>query len=390
MITGTSNGKSIRLYLYKDKQFLRRIPPDYWLKKDFNKWYYLCFIWLYFTGVQAQDRQGTPVKDSIPEHIRYFEAANKEIDSLRYDAAIKLFKKAIKKKKDYWEAYQRSAFAKYKKADYKGAIEDLEHAEKLTNWMFDIYKLKGMVYYANKDFKNAKKFLDTAVTISVDDNIEDAEVYYYQALLMYAGKSYKQALTSCEHALEYDAKYVEPMLLKGEVRFAMKDYNYAIKELNLAIVAMSNKIDYKAYYYRAKSKFEIGDYKGAIADWNVYIDNTKKTEEVLISRAAAKINAGDNSGAIVDLDEAIVMNPKNPVSYCYRGVAKGGNKMLDAAIKDLDYSIKLKFDYSTAYVNRAAIKMAKKDKKGACEDLEKADGLGNELAIRLIEQYCKH
>ena len=59
------------------------------------------------------------------------------------------------------------------------------------------------------------------------------------------------------------------------------------------------------------------------------------------------------------------------------------------ALKDLDYSIKLKFDYPTAYVNRAAIKMASKDKRGACEDLGKADGLGDEMAVRLYDQYCK-
>jgi len=357
--------------------------------KKINKWLFLVCNCIIFQTVTSQNASGT-VKDSVPEHIRFFETANKEIDSSRYEAAVKLFKKAIKKKKDYWEAYQRSAFAKYKLNNYKGAIKDLEEAEKLTNWMYDIYKLKGMVYYAQKDFRQAKRYIDTSVTIGVYDRIEDAEIYYYQALIMFTGKSYKQALAACEQALEYDPKYVEPMLLKGEARFALKDYNYAIKELNIAIQTMSTQVDYKAYYLRAKSKFEVADYKGAVADWNVYIENTKKTEEALISRAAAKINAGDNSGAIVDLDEAIVLNPKNAVSYCYRGVAKGGNKMLQEAIKDLDYAIKLKFDYSTAYVNRAAIKMALRNKRGACEDLEKADGLGNELAIKLIQQYCKH
>jgi hypothetical protein len=33
--------------------------------------------------------------------------------------------------------------------------------------------------------------------------------------------------------------------------------------------------------------------------------------------------------------------------------------------------------------------MALKDKHGACDDLEKADGLGNEMALRLVEKYCK-
>ena len=46
-------------------------------------------------------------------------------------------------------------------------------------------------------------------------------------------------------------------------------------------------------------------------------------------------------------------------------------------------------DYPAAYVNRAAIKMASKDKRGACADLEKADGLGDEMAIRLFEKYCR-
>ncbi len=70
-------------------------------------------------------------------------------------------------------------------------------------------------------------------------------------------------------------------------------------------------------------------------------------------------------------------------------MAKGGNKQFIEALKDLDYSIKLKFDYPAAYVNRAAIKMASKDKRGACADLEKADGLGDEMAVKLIERYCK-
>lgn len=94
-------------------------------------------------------------------------------------------------------------------------------------------------------------------------------------------------------------------------------------------------------------------------------------------------------GAIVDLDEAIKINGSNPVSYCYRGVAKGGNRQYVEALKDLDYSIKLKFDYPAAYVNRAAIKFASKDKRGACADLQKADGLGDEMAYKLIDRYCR-
>ena len=93
---------------------------------------------------------------------------------------------------------------------------------------------------------------------------------------------------------------------------------------------------------------------------------------------------------IVDFDTAIKLNAKNPVSYNYRGVAKGESRQFVEALKDFDYAIKLKYDYAGAFVNRAAVKFASKDKHGACDDLNKADSLGDEMAIQLIETYCKH
>jgi tetratricopeptide (TPR) repeat protein len=351
------------------------------------KWLPLLFIWL--TTVPLSAQQDSYERDSLQPHEKLYKEAVVLIDSAQYEKAYPVLKKAIKLKKNYWEAYTKMASAKIKQKDYKGALKDLNEAEKYSSYGFEIYKQKGIVYYLTEKFPESKKNLDTAVAISNDDKIEDAELFYYHALLMFAGKNYKGALSSCETAIEYNPKYVEPMMLKGEIRFAMKDYNYAIRELNIAITTMKDKVIYKAYKVRAKAKFETGDYKGAVKDWNIYIENSAKEEEAFISRAAAKINANENSSAIADLDEAIKINSRNPVSYCYRGAAKGGNGSYEEALKDLDYSIKLKFDYSTAFVNRAAIKMAKKDKRGACEDLEKADGLGNEMAIRLLEQYCK-
>ena len=69
---------------------------------------------------------------------------------------------------------------------------------------------------------------------------------------------------------------------------------------------------------------------------------------------------------------------------------KGENKQFVEALKDFDIAIKLKYNYGAAFVNRAAVKFASKDKIGACEDLNKADALGDEMAFKLIETYCKH
>ncbi|MDI1353443.1 MAG: tetratricopeptide repeat protein [bacterium] len=352
----------------------------------FYKWLLVMGMWLTIGRIMAQEA----VADTITPQEVLYSKASKLIDSAKYKEGVVLLKKAIKLRPDYWEAFNKMAFAKIKLKDYKGAEKDLLKAEEIAPLNYETIKLKGINFFLSGNYKEAKTMLDTALYVLTEEKIEDAELYYYRAQLMFLGKSYKSALENCEVALDYRPNYPEVQLLKGQIRFAQKEYNHAVRELSTAIDKMpETNREYLAYELRAKSKFELGDYKGAVSDWNVYIEGIPGEEQSLISRAAAKINTGENTSAIIDLDDAIKLNGKNPVSYCYRGVAKGGNKQYVEALKDLDFSIKLKFDYAAAYVNRAAIKMASKDKRGACADLEKADGLGDELAIKLIEQYCR-
>lgn len=353
---------------------------------NIHKWLIFSLTFLSFC-LKGQEEEP---KDTVPEYQKMYVKACKLLDSSKYKEALPIFKKVTKLKPEYWQAFNKMAYIKIQQKEYKDAEKDLIKSELLLPQNFETLKLKGINFYLNNKYKESKGAIDTAIIIAVEDKIDDAELYYYQAQLMFKGKSYKTAIGACESAIEINKKYIEAYVLKGEVRFTMKDYNYAIKELSEGIKLMKpEKIDYKAYKLRAKSKFEVKDFKGAVTDWSVYIDANPNEEEALVARGAAKINTNDNTGAIADLDEAIKINAKNPVSYCYRGVAKGGNKNNTEALKDLDYAIKLKFDYAAAYVNRAAIKMASKDKHGACDDLKKADGLGDELALKLSEQYCK-
>jgi tetratricopeptide (TPR) repeat protein len=340
----------------------------------------------FFTGFSQEMKDTTKAE---PE-VELFKKAVKLIDSSRYKEAIVDLKKAVKIKPDYPAAYTKMAIAKIATKDLKGAEKDLKIALTSNPNDFESLKVMGMMFFNTENYKDCKVYFDSAASIAIADKIDDAEFLYYRAKLMFIGKSYKDALNVLANATEINPKYIEAIVLKGDVRFAMKDYNYAIKELNEAIGLMkSDALDYNAYKTRAKSKFEVQDYKGAVSDWSVYLDGVPGEEEALIARGAARINMNDNTNAIVDLDEAIKKNGKNPVSYNYRGMAKAGNKQMTEGLKDIDYSIKLKFDYASAYVNRAAVKFALKDKRGACEDLNKADTLGDAMAYKLIDQYCK-
>ncbi|MGE0567795.1 MAG: tetratricopeptide repeat protein [Bacteroidia bacterium] len=313
------------------------------------------------------------------------------MDSTDFEGAIKKFKKATKIKNDYYEAYLKSAQCKMKLEDYKGAQKDLVDASNFGPNDFETLKLKAINYYMMKNYADSKIFMDSAMIALEEEKIDDVEFIYYHAKLMHAGKAYKEALEMCEVALEVNRNYYDAMILKCQIRFDSKQFKYAERELDSTIYKLpEDKKDYNLYRLRAITRFELKNYKGAVSDWNVYIDAEPDNEEAYIGRAASKININDFTGAIVDLDQAIKMNPKNHISFCYRGLAKGSNKQIVEGIKDLDYSIKLKFDYAEGYVNRAALKMAAKDKRGACNDLAKGDSLGNELAMRLYDQYCKN
>lgn len=352
-----------------------------------DKRFFIILLVLFSFVGKAQEVEDTT---KLAPEIELFNKAVKLIDSARYKEAIVDLKKAVKIKPDYPAAFTKMAIAKIATKDIKGAEKDLKTSLAGNPNDFETLKTMGFMYFNIENYKECKVYFDSAANIAVADKIDDAEFLYYRAKLMFLGKAYKDALNVLANATEIKPKYIEAIVLKGEVRFAQNDFNYAIKELNEAIGLMkSDALDYNAYKTRAKAKFEVQDYKGSVSDWSVYLDGFPGEEEALIARGAARINMNDNTNAIVDLDEAIKKNPKNPVSYNYRGMAKAGNKQLVEGLKDVDYSIKLKFDYGAAYVNRAAIKFASKDKRGACEDLNKADTLGDKMAYKLIDQYCK-
>lgn len=355
-----------------------------------NKAFWLFIALFSFYTIKGQEKSSEIKTDSVPEYIKLYQKASTLTDSGRYKEAMPLFKKVLKENPDYYMAYNKLALIAIKQEKYKDAEKNLAKAEQISPINFDSQKLRGIMYYLTEQYSLSKPALDSAYSVAVLEKIDDPELYFYQASLMFKGKSYKSAIGVCNSALELHPKYLDVIKLKAEIRFTMKDYQNAIKDLDDAINAMNEKnMDYNFYKMRAKSKFNLRDYKGAIKDWSAVLDSDPKDEEALISRANCKINTGDNTGAIVDLDAAIKINSKNPVSWCHRGVAKGGNKSNVEALKDLDMAIKLKFDYAEAYFRRAAIKLNSKDKQGACDDLQKADSLGDPDAFKMVDKFCK-
>ncbi len=117
-------------------------------------------------------------------------------------------------------------------------------------------------------------------------------------------------------------------------------------------------------------------------------DKNSPDEKSYCNRGYAKHNLGDYRGAIQDYNKAIQLNPDYANAYYNRGIAKARLGDYRGAIQDYNKAIQLNPDDAEAYNNRGGAKFLLGDKNGACLDWSKAWELGNLNAYDFIKKYC--
>ena len=148
--------------------------------------------------------------------------------------------------------------------------------------------------------------------------------------------------------------------------------------------------NYEYFFNRAQDKFELADYEEAILDYNKALE-LSPTEICLVysMRGNAKRNSGDFDGAISDQNKALDFDPLYADGYFNRGSAKYKMGDFTGAIEDYTQVIKINPKDSDAFFNRANIKKEIGDMRGACEDWKKGAELGDEDAVKSVQEHCE-
>jgi tetratricopeptide (TPR) repeat protein len=132
------------------------------------------------------------------------------------------------------------------------------------------------------------------------------------------------------------------------------------------------------YFVLANQKYEKGDTRGALADYDRAIALKPDYAKAYKARATVKFGKlNDSQGALTDLDRSIQLEPNDSLVYALRGFLKY-DKLKDnrGAIADLDRSIQLDPNNGNAYTLRGGIKFQKLgDAQGALTDLNRAVAL---------------
>ena len=141
----------------------------------------------------------------------------------------------------------------------------------------------------------------------------------------------------------------------GNTKYYLGDYKGAIADYDSAI--RLNPDNANTYYNRGTAKGDLGQHFAAIADFDIAIRLKPDLAEAYYNRGAAKSDLGQHFAAIADYDTAIRLKPDHAGAYNSRGVAKGNLGQHSAAITDFDTAIRLKPDHANAYLNRGVAKV---------------------------------
>jgi tetratricopeptide (TPR) repeat protein len=150
------------------------------------------------------------------------------------------------------------------------------------------------------------------------------------------------------------------------------------------------------YFALANQKYDKGDYRGALADFDRAI--AIKPDYAKAYRARSTVKSGklnDPNGALADLNRAIQLAPTDALAYSARGFLKYDSFQDNAgAVADLDRSLQLDPTNGKAYAIRGGIKFQKlDDARGALSDLDRSIQLEPKYAppylIRGILKYQK-
>jgi len=148
---------------------------------------------------------------------------------------------------------------------------------------------------------------------------------------------------------------------RGDLKGAMEDFNKSIER---------NPRHSKSFYNRGIVKSEFGDILGAIQDFNKTIELDPNDRRVYVNRGVAKGKLQDYRGAIQDFNKEIQLNPESSNAYNNRGTAKKALGDYNGAMADFNKAIELEPD-PVCYMSRANLKLVLKDFRGAISDLNR-------------------
>ena len=264
------------------------------------------------------------------------------------EIAIKQFSKAIEIDPNFSAAYFYRGVAEFKLGHYETAIKDFNKVNELDTAVRVVHAYKGFAY--RQLGESEKSLASFSVYMKSRDNLS---------------------------ALDYR--------LIGKAKMSVGDVDGAIKDFESAIDKNGGESE---HYYLYMALISNAEYKEALTQINLAIDENKNFYGYYLNRGNTKLLLGDFDNALEDYDYALFLEPSIPDSYFLRGQALDTLEQHDLAIIDFTRAIDLNPQDGTYYSKRGNARFASGNREAACLDWTIAGNLGYYEDFNKIKSLC--
>ncbi|MGB0930015.1 MAG: tetratricopeptide repeat protein, partial [Chitinophagales bacterium] len=177
------------------------------------------------------------------------------------------------------------------------------------------YAFKGDYYASQGNYTEALNQYNRSVEIYADYGT----VYHRRALTNHFLKKTKDAEADYLRAIEFggEGKYVSYANL-CKIHRMEGDYEQAMKECSAAIEGGDFEQKYNVYLQRGTMLALANNFKGALADYNVYLQHDTQDGKVYRWRGIAYYELGKLNEAMKDVQSALNLDPSDAIAYMYR------------------------------------------------------------------------
>jgi tetratricopeptide (TPR) repeat protein len=274
------------------------------------------------------------------------------------------------------------------KGDLAAAVKDLRAASAAVPQGYQAYQNLAAVYQGRGLLDQAGAALDRALEVAQQAHqagqLEPAalaRLFQERAKLHLMRKYSGKALVDLEQAVRVEPPgkqsrtLAESYTLSGRILFEQKRYQDAVQACELALEAQPRHA--AAYLCRAEALLKLEKYAEAQRCFDDYLRAARPPPQrevlahVYLGLGLTRARLGDYPGAIADYNRAVELQPDS-FTRTLRGWAYLADKDTTMARRDFDEAIRLKRNNSDAWCGRGLIHARQGQVQAACEAAERA------------------
>ncbi|HLA44082.1 MAG TPA: tetratricopeptide repeat protein, partial [Aggregatilineales bacterium] len=274
------------------------------------------------------------------------------------------------------EEYYEKGVKAGQNGDFLTAIDEYSRAILLNPNFVEAYSERGSAYHNAGDVEKAGADWMKAVELAPDDRLTPVRrsLYFYSV-----EKNLQKSRDEAEKGVLLNPNDSDALAQRGLVRCDLGDYDGAIEDFNRALEL--NAHDLVIYMNRGVAYAGRGDYDAALADYDKALSINERDALTWIFRGQLFDNQGDYETALYNFNRAISVKPDSADAFASRAMTYHNSGDYDAAITDYTRSLELNSAVANTWNNRAFTYDAMGEHVLAIADYTRAIELAPETSV---------